>query len=59
MIKRMLMMLVLVGVVLGGLFGFKAFVGGKIIVTSALGALDNFGKVGIMAAAATVLSKKQ
>src|SRR5882757_1568702 len=29
MIKRMLMMLVLVGVVLGGLFGFKAFVGGK------------------------------
>jgi membrane fusion protein, multidrug efflux system len=30
MIKRMLMMLVLVGVVLGGLFGFKAFVGGKI-----------------------------
>jgi len=30
MIKRMLIMLVLVGVVLGGLFGFKAFVGGKI-----------------------------
>jgi membrane fusion protein, multidrug efflux system len=30
MIKRMLFMLVLVGVVLGGLFGFKAFVGGKI-----------------------------
>jgi membrane fusion protein, multidrug efflux system len=30
MIKRMLVMLVLVGVVLGGLFGFKAFVGGKI-----------------------------
>jgi membrane fusion protein (multidrug efflux system) len=30
MIKRMLMMLVLVGAVLGGLFGFKAFVGGKI-----------------------------
>jgi len=30
MIKRMLIMFVLVGVVLGGLFGFKAFVGGKI-----------------------------
>ncbi|CAN5900631.1 efflux RND transporter periplasmic adaptor subunit [soil metagenome] len=30
MIKRMLIMLVLVGVVIGGLFGFKAFVGGKI-----------------------------
>lgn len=30
MIKRMLIMLVLVGAVLGGLFGFKAFVGGKI-----------------------------
>jgi membrane fusion protein (multidrug efflux system) len=30
MIKRMLFMLVVVGVVLGGLFGFKAFVGGKI-----------------------------
>ncbi len=30
MIKRMLIMLVLVGVVLGGLFGFKAFVGIKI-----------------------------
>ncbi len=30
MIKRMLIMLVLVGVVLGGLFGFKAFVGVKI-----------------------------
>ncbi len=30
MIKRMLIMLVLVGMVLGGLFGFKAFVGGKI-----------------------------
>ncbi len=30
MIKRMLIMLVLVGVVLGGLFGFKSFVGGKI-----------------------------
>ncbi len=30
MIKRMLIMLILVGAVLGGLFGFKAFVGGKI-----------------------------
>ena len=30
MIKRMLIMLVLVGAVLGGLFGFKVFVGGKI-----------------------------
>jgi len=30
MIKRMLLMLVLVGVVLGGLFGFKVFVNGKI-----------------------------
>ncbi len=30
MIKRMLIMLVLVGAVLGGLFGFKSFVGGKI-----------------------------
>ena len=30
MIKRMLMMLILVGAVLGGLFGFKAFVDGKI-----------------------------
>lgn len=30
MIKRMLIMLVLVGVVLGGLFGFKGFVNGKI-----------------------------
>ena len=30
MIKRMLMMLILVGAVLGGLFGFKAFVNGKI-----------------------------
>ncbi len=30
MIKRMFIMLILVGAVLGGLFGFKAFVGGKI-----------------------------
>lgn len=30
MIKRMLIMLVLVGVVLGGIFGFKSFVNGKI-----------------------------
>ena len=30
MIKRMLIMLILVGAVLGGLFGFKAFVNGKI-----------------------------
>jgi len=30
MIKRMLLMLILVGAVLGGLFGFKAFVNGKI-----------------------------
>ena len=30
MIKRMLIMLVLFGVVLGGLFGFKVFVNGKI-----------------------------
>jgi membrane fusion protein (multidrug efflux system) len=30
MIKRMLIMLVLVGAVLGGLFGFKSFVNGKI-----------------------------
>lgn len=30
MIKRMLIMLILVGAVLGGLFGFKSFVGGKI-----------------------------
>ena len=30
MIKRMLIMFILVGAVLGGLFGFKAFVGGKI-----------------------------
>jgi len=30
MIKRMLIMLVLVGVVLGGIFGFKDFVNGKI-----------------------------
>ncbi|WP_422030239.1 efflux RND transporter periplasmic adaptor subunit [Reyranella sp.] len=30
MIKRMLIMLILVGVVLGGLFGFKTFVNGKI-----------------------------
>jgi len=30
MIKRMLMMLILVSAVLGGLFGFKAFVNGKI-----------------------------
>ena len=30
MIKRMLIMLILVGAVLGGLFGLKAFVGGKI-----------------------------
>ena len=30
MIKRMLIMLILVGAVLGGLFGFKAFVDGKI-----------------------------
>ncbi|WP_421994195.1 efflux RND transporter periplasmic adaptor subunit [Reyranella sp.] len=30
MIKRMLAMLILVGVVLGGLFGFKVFVNGKI-----------------------------
>jgi membrane fusion protein (multidrug efflux system) len=30
MIKRMLIMLVLFGVVLGGLFGFKGFVNGKI-----------------------------
>ena len=30
MIKRMLIMLVLVAVVLGGVFGFKTFVNGKI-----------------------------
>ena len=30
MIKRMLIMLILVGAVLGGLFGFKTFVNGKI-----------------------------
>ena len=30
MIKRMLIMLVLVGVVLGSVFGFKTFVDGKI-----------------------------
>ena len=30
MIKRMVIMLVLVGVVLGGVFGFKGFVNGKI-----------------------------
>jgi len=36
--------------------GLGAFVSGKIIVTTPLGALDNFGKVGLMAVAATVLS---
>jgi predicted MFS family arabinose efflux permease len=36
--------------------GLGAFVSGKIIVTTPQGALENFGKVGLMAVAATVLS---
>jgi MFS transporter, DHA1 family, inner membrane transport protein len=36
--------------------GLGAFVSGKIIVTSPQGALENFGKVGLMAVAATALS---
>ena len=36
--------------------GLGAFVSGKIIVTTPQGALENFGKVGLMAVAATLLS---
>jgi predicted MFS family arabinose efflux permease len=36
--------------------GLGAFVGGKILVTTAHGTLENFGTVGIMAVAATILT---
>lgn len=51
MIKRMLIMLVLVGVVIGGLFGFKAFVGGKI--KEAMAGMANLPQT-VSAAKATV-----